>query len=317
MKEARFIKLNKQKWQAMEQQQKLDANQLAANFVELSDDLAYARTFYPGSDTERYLNQQVGHYLVNINGASSTSRKGWWTFWGNEYPRLLAAEHRNLWFAFFFFLFAALIGVFSAAHESSFVRLVLGDAYVNMTLENIASGNPMGVYAKGDAWSMFFYITSNNIRVAFTAFAFGLLFSGGTLWILFFNGLMLGAFQYFFYEHGLLLHSALSIWAHGTFEITSIIIAGGAGLVMGNSFLFPGTYPRLQSFRLGALKGIKIVAGLVPFFILAGWIESFITRYADQQEGIGLMAVIVSWIGVIGYFVVFPLKLSQYAKSKN
>ena len=98
----------------------------------------------------------------------------------------------------------------------------------------------MGVYGSLGEWEMFLFITFNNIKVAFIAFAFGIFFSAGTLWVLFSNGIMLGAFQYFFYERGLLLHSALSVWAHGTFEITSIIIAGAAGLVMGNSFCFRG-----------------------------------------------------------------------------
>ena len=82
-----------------------------------------------------------------------------------------------------------------------------------------------------------------QFRVSFIAFAFGLFFSAGTLWILFSNGMMIGAFEYFFYKYGLLAHSVMSVWAHGTFEITSVIIAGAAGLIMGNSFLFPGTYP--------------------------------------------------------------------------
>ena len=154
-------------------------------------------------------------------------------------------------------------------------------------------------------------ITANNIKVAFVAFVFGIFFSAGTLWILFSNGVMLGAFQYFFFQHGLLLHSVMSVWAHGTFEITSIIIAGGAGLVMGNSFLFPGTYKRSHSFRNGALRGIKIVTGLIPFFIIAGWIESFITRYADTYPVVGAVAIILSLGGVIGYFVVYPYYLHK------
>ena len=103
----------------------------------------------------------------------------------------------------------------------------------------------------------------------------------------------------------------MSVWAHGTFEITSIIIAGGAGLVMGNSFLFPGTYKRSYSFRNGALRGIKIVTGLIPFFIIAGWIESFITRYADTYPVVGAAAIILSLGGVIGYFVVYPYYLHK------
>lgn len=317
MKEARFIKLNQQKWKAMEDKQSLDADRLAANFIELSDDLSYARTFYPGSETERYLNRLVGHYLTDINAAPPVQRRSVLAFFTEDYPVLLATHYKTLLFALGFFIFSAVIGIFSAAHEGSFVRLILGDAYVNMTLDNIAAGKPMGVYAAGDSWEMFFRITINNIRVSFLAFTLGLMFSAGTLSVLFFNGVMLGAFQYFFYQHGLLLHSVASVWAHGTFEITSIIIAGGAGLVMGNSFLFPGTYPRLQSFRKGALEGIKIVTGLIPFFIIAGWIESFITRYADGSPVVGFLVMLFSLLGVVVYFIILPLKTIYYAKRKN
>ena len=305
MKEARFIARNRDKWKEMENWQQFNSEKLAANFMELSDDLAYARTFYPGSEIEQYLNRLMAGYHTNIN-SRPPRKSSLLSFWKKDFPLLIAREYKTLLFAFCFFIISALIGVFSAAHEESFVRMILGDAYVNMTIDNITSGKPMGVYNNMEEWYMFFQITSNNIRVAFIAFAFGLIFSAGTLWILFSNGIMLGAFQFFFYKYGLLLHSSMSVWAHGTFEITSIIIAGAAGLVMGNSFLFPGTYPRLYSFRRGALEGVKIVAGLVPFFIIAGAIESFVTRYADSQPVVGGVVIVLSVIGVVGYFVVYP-----------
>ena len=312
MKEARFVSQNKEKWGKMENVNHLDTDTLASNYVILSDDLSYAKTFYPGSDVEKYLNQLISVYQINIYGKGEQSeRRGMLTFWGHEFPLLLYRERRTLLFALLLFLFSALIGVFSTAHDESFVRSILGDAYVERTISNIENGTPMGIYASGDELDMFVMITTNNIKVAFVAFVFGILFSAGTLWILFTNGLMVGAFQYFFFQQGLLLHSVLSVWAHGTFEITSIIIAGGAGLVMGNSFLFPGTYRRMYSFKEGALRGIKIVTGLIPFFVIAGWIESFITRYADSYPVVGAAAIILSLGGVIGYFIVYPYYLHK------
>ena len=296
----------------MENVGRLNTDTLASNYVILSDDLSYAKTFYPGSDVEKYLNQLISVYQINISGKGEQSeRRGMLTFWGHEFPLLLYRERRTLLFALLLFLFSALIGVFSTAHDESFVRSILGDAYVERTISNIENGTPMGIYASGDELDMFVMITTNNIKVSFVAFVFGILFSAGTLWILFTNGLMVGAFQYFFFQQGLLLHSVLSVWAHGTFEITSIIIAGGAGLVMGNSFLFPGTYRRMYSFKEGALRGIKIVTGLIPFFVIAGWIESFITRYADSYPVVGAAAIILSLGGVIGYFIVYPYYLHK------
>ena len=89
---------------------------------------------------------------------------------------------------------------FSAAYDDSFVRLILGDAYVNLTLQNIADGEPLGIYAKMDELPMFFAITFNNIRVSFIAFTLGIIGSLGTGFLLFRNGIMLGSFQYFFYQ---------------------------------------------------------------------------------------------------------------------
>lgn len=310
MKESRFVSLNKAKWEKMEHLGRLDTDTLASNYVILSDDLSYARTFFPGSDVVKYLNQLISVYQVNIYGKGQEEEKGGvMSFWTREFPLLLYRERRTLLFAMIFFLFSAMIGVFSTAHDDMFVRSILGNEYVERTIRNIENGTPMGIYASGNEWDMFVMITTNNIKVSFVAFVFGVLCSAGTLWILFSNGLMIGAFQYFFFQHGLLLHSVMSVWAHGTFEITSIVIAGGAGLVMGNSFLFPGTYGRMYSFKEGALRGIKIVTGLIPFFVIAGWIESFITRYADAAPIVGAVTILLSLGGVIGYFVVYPYYL--------
>ncbi len=107
----------------------------------------------------------------------------------------------------------------------------------------------MAVYKGMSEGSMFLTITINNIRVSLLAFAAGVLFSVGTGYILFRNGIMLGAFHYLFFEHGYFDDTILTIWIHGTLEITAIIIAGAAGLIMGNGLLFPGTYPRAYAFR--------------------------------------------------------------------
>ena len=97
-----------------------------------------------------------------------------------------------------------LIGVISAANDPNFVRLILGNGYVDMTLDNIANGEPMAVYNGSDEVPMFLGITLNNVMVSFNCFAMGLLTSFGTGYMLLRNGIMIGAFQTFFYQHDLL-----------------------------------------------------------------------------------------------------------------
>jgi uncharacterized membrane protein SpoIIM required for sporulation len=156
---------------------------------------------------------------------------------------------------------------------------------------------------------MFLGIAYNNVRVALTAFAFGLLLSFGTGYILFTNGVMIGVFHYLFFEHGLLLESLLVVYIHGTLELSAIVIAGAAGLSLGNGILFPGTYPRGAAFRRGAKRGLTIVMGLVPVFVAAAFLEGFVTRLTQMPVALSLLIIGASLIFVVGYFIALPYRL--------
>lgn len=310
MREALFIKRNADKWREMEQNPTRDPDELTDRFVELSDDLSYARTFYPNAKVTRYLNGQAAHMHRGLMQNRQDDRSRFITFWKYELPLLFRKSHRLLALSAGIFLVACLLGWISSAHDNTFVRLILGDQYVNMTLENIKKGDPLGVYNSRDQASMFVQITLNNIYVAFRTFVFGLFASFGTIAMLFYNGVMLGSFQYFFHERGLLLDSILKIWIHGTLEISAIVIAGCAGLTVGNSLLFPGTYLRLESFKRGVNQGLKIAIGLVPIFIMAGFLESFVTRLTLPPAVSGSI-ILLSASFIVWYFILYPISLNR------
>ena len=314
MRESVFVKRNTDKWQTIEQNPTRDPDELTARFVELTDDLSYARTFYPDSNVTRYLNGLAAQMHRGLMQNRRDDRSRFVTFWKYELPLLFRQSHRLLAVSAGVFLAACVLGWVSAAHDNTFVRLILGDQYVNMTLENIKKGDPLGVYNSSDQATMFVQITLNNIYVAFRTFVFGLFASFGTVAMLFYNGVMLGSFQYFFYERGLLLDSVLKIWIHGTLEISAIVIAGCAGLTVGNSLLFPGTFSRLESFKQGIKQGLKIAVGLVPVFIVAGFLESFITRLTLPPIVSGGI-IIVSAGFIIWYFILYPISLNRTIKS--
>ena len=315
MREVVFLRQNAERWKQFEAllsaKQDVDPNTLAELFVQLTDDLSYARTFYPDSKTTQYLNALTGRVHRTLYRNRKEDRSRFIRFWTTELPGLFYHHQKEFLTSFLIFAIAVVIGVFSTLNDDSFVRLILGDRYVNMTLENIESGDPMAVYKKAHQVDMFLGITFNNIRVSFLAFALGLLLSFGTGYVLFSNGIMLGAFQAFFYTHGLLWTSARTIWIHGTLEISAIIIAGCAGLVMGNSILFPGTFSRLESFRRGAKRGLKIVVGLVPIFIVAGFLESFVTRLTEMPDGLSITIIVGSLAFILWYFLLYPFQLHR------
>jgi uncharacterized membrane protein SpoIIM required for sporulation len=315
MREALFVKQNAAKWKAYETAATHDPDELAERFLNISDDLAYAKTFYPKSKTTLYLNGLAAgfHQSIYKNKKEKTNRIIF--FWQFELPLLFRQYHKQILYAFIFSITFFLIGIISCMYDKSFVRLILGDGYVDMTNDNIAKGDPFGVFKSQDEFIMFWMIAKNNIYVMTVTFLLGLTCSVGTLVFLFRNGLMVGCFQYLFISKGLGMQSVLVIWIHGTLEISTIILAGAAGLIMGNSILFPKTYSRFISLKKGAMDGLKIMLGIVPIVVTAAIFESFVTRHTEMPVWLSSSILIASFLFIIWYVVIYPLYLSRNLKT--
>ncbi len=315
MREAAFVKRNVKKWEEFEDllnsEGSRDPDKLSELFVKVTDDLSFARTQYPQSKTHQYLNGLASKVHLKIYRNKSEDKKRFINFWRYEMPHLFYSVHTKLFYAFLIFAVAIAIGAISQQVDNDFVRSVLGDGYVNMTLENIEEGNPLAVYGGDSEMDMFFAITFNNVKVSFFAFAAGLLVSVGTGMLLFYNGLMVGTFFTFLAQQGFMQKAFLVVMLHGTLELSAIVIAGAAGFVMGNSILFPGTYSRMTSFLRGAKTGLKVIVGLIPFFIMAGFIEGFITRHTDMPDIINLLVILASAFVIIYYYIIYPIKLNN------
>lgn len=315
MREVAFLRKNADKWKKFEQllkdKSKDDPDKLADLYIELNADLAYAQANYPGSKTEEYLNQLSVAVHDEIYRSKKEETNRIITFWTRELPELFATKQKELLYSFIVFALAIGIGVLSSLNDPSFVRYIMGDAYVNMTISNIDQGDPLAVYKKASEMNMFFAITINNIRVSFYAFASGLLTSIGVGMVLLNNGIMVGAFLHFFAKYGLIGEALRVIFIHGTLELSAIVIAGAAGFVVGNGFLFPGTYSRKESFIKAGKEGLKMIIGLVPVFIAAGFLESFVTRFTNMPVWLSLLIILSSLGFIIFYFVALPLTLKS------
>ncbi len=219
MREALFVKQNSEKWQHYDSMQQASPDEVANQFIEITNDLAYSKTFNPNSKTTAYLNGLASklHQSVYKNKKEKSNR--FIDFWKTELPLIFLQHKKQVLYALCFFLISCAIGALSAKYDDTFVRLIMGDGYVNMTNENIAKGDPFGVYKQDNPFMMFLQIGSNNIFVALYTFVSGIIFSFGSIVSLFRNGIMLGSFQYFFFSKGLGFQSILVIWIHGTLEI--------------------------------------------------------------------------------------------------
>lgn len=322
MREIAFIKQNKDKWLEIEQvinrKVKKNPDELSSLYINLLNDLSFSQTYYPKSNTTIYLNHLSSRVFQDIYKTKRAEKNRLLYFYKTEIPMLMYQYRRYLLYAFSFFIIFTIIGAISAHYDKDFVNLILGENYVNMTIENIKKNNEVGVYQDADELEMSLSIIINNLRVGAYLFTMGVFGGIGSVYILFRNCIMLGSFQYLFFQFGniqSLANSAKGIWIHGVFEIFAIVIEAMAGLIMGASILFPKTFSRFNSFKIGAKNAFKIFISTVPFTIVAGFLEGFITRHALVMPLVLDIIIIFGCLGFITfYYCIYPFIVNRKLK---
>lgn len=319
MREVAFIKQNKEKWldfeKAIFEKNLKNPDELASLYVHLVNDLSYAQTYYPKSKTILYLNNLAAKAFQKIYKTKREETNRFVHFWKVEVPMIVYQYRRYVAYAFILFFAFVAIGAVSAKYDDTFVRLILGDNYVNQTLENIDNGDPVAVYKSGSNWGSFIGITLNNLYVGILSFIYGVFGGLGTAYILLQNGIMIGAFQFFFYEQNVFLKSVRGIWIHGSMEIFAIVIEGAAGLILGASILFPKTYSRMTSFKMGMKDGVKILISTFPFTVAAGFLEGYVTRFSDTMPNYLSVGIILTTLSAISYYyLIYPFLLNKKLK---
>lgn len=328
MKETTFINQNKKKWAKFEKMSKShqnDPDEMSRLFVELTDDLAFARTYYPKRSVRVYLNSLAQRVFHDLYKKKRTPLKKFFTFWTEDLPLEMYRARYALLTSFVIFAIGMLIGIVSTIDNENFLGSVIGYNYVEMAEQNIEKGQPMSVYGSGSEELLFANIAANNLKVMMITFVLGIFFSVGSGIFLFFNSIMVGAFQWFYVVRNLTLASFLTIWIHGAFEIPMIILSAAAGITMGNGLIFPKTLTRAQALVISAKRGIKMLIGIIPFIILAAFIEGYATRHtvvttegepipSEWPPALKWTFILTCFAIVIFYFVLYPMMV---AKKRN
>lgn len=321
MREAMFIKKNADKWQEYQHVPTNDPDEQSNRFIDLLDDLSYSKTFYPYSKATQWINGIAASIYQKIyqNKKEKYSRIG--LFWKRELPMAMYNNRKILYSTFFICIICVLLAVWSSMQNYNFVKGFLGEDMVERTQEHIRSGDPFGYYNSEDKFSMFAVIMFNNILVAFISYVGGITFGIVTLWQLFRTCLMIGTFQYMQFAEGFGWQSVLVIWIHGTIEIFSFVLSSMAGFIIAKGIMFPATYKRIDSFRMHMKDSIKIIIALVPFFIVAAFLESYITYLSsnrfNKENDISLpiwasvFILIASFSFMVWYFIIYPKKVNK------
>lgn len=316
MREVAFIKQNKEKWLEFEQvisKKEIKSPDTIANLhIKIMNDLAYAQTYYPKSKVTIYLNKLAKSSFSNVYDSKREQKNIVLYFFLEKVPLIAYYNRKYLYLAFIVFFCFFLIGLFSTFNDSFFARQILGNQYIDMTIENIESGDAMAVYKNGSNWGTFIGIYENNQKVGLYMFLSGIFLGKGTGFYVVKNAIMVAVFQAFFYQYNSLYDSLKGIWIHGTYEIFGLIIESGAGYMIGGSILFPGALKRIESFLKGTKNAFYLFLSTIPFTIMAAFLEGYVTRYSNKIPDLFCFAIILfSLLSISYYYLYLPFVVAK------
>lgn len=276
-------------WRGLSEVQVRD---LARLYRATTSDLALAKRDFPRNEITVYLNQLVARAHAVVYRSEPLALSRLWRFATTGFPRLF----RETWVfsivaALFFILPAIASGLITYARPESATLLLPPEVH---DLIGIVEDKELWIdipveerpYASA-------FIMRNNIQVSFLAFASGLTAGVLTLWVLFFNGLLIGTLTGLTAFHGVGFELWTFVIGHGVIELTIIFISGGSGLMLGWAILRPGLLRRRDALTQAARKAVYLLLGALPWLVVAGTIEGFIS----PNENI---AIPVKWIVGIG-----------------
>jgi uncharacterized membrane protein SpoIIM required for sporulation len=284
---SQFIQTRKDRWQELDTLlRRIESRRLRAlGRVELkrlgqlyrvvATDVAVAQTNFPNSDTARTLNELAARAHPLVYRSRSLPAAGVWQFFRVELPQTFRRHIHYFNLAAVIFCVAALLGAIATLLDEATAGIVLSPKMIEyvhrheMWTDHIFSVTPGSVMSTA--------IFTNNISVSFTVFAFGLTFGVGTCYMLALNGLMLGCVISLCARYGMLGPLLAFVTAHGVVEISIILVAGAAGLMVGGALIAPGDYTRRDALAVQGQEGVKLVLGTAPFLIVVGLIEGFVS----------------------------------------
>jgi uncharacterized membrane protein SpoIIM required for sporulation len=250
-----------------------ELRELGLLYRQAAQDLSAVRADRGSRTQEEYLNLLLARAHNRIYSGRKLEPLQIWRFFAVEYPRLFRRMFPYVATALAIFLAGAALGALLTFSRPAFMRLYLGPAMLDkierheMWAKSIVSVKPLA-----SSWIM-----TNNISVTFMAFAYGITAGLMTIKLLFENGLQIGVLSVACAQ----AHMSRDLWsfvaAHGSLELPSIFIAGGAGLRIATGMLFPGIYTRRDALKRAAMEAIRLLAGTVPLLIIAGTLEGFLS----------------------------------------
>ncbi|HUA14458.1 MAG TPA: stage II sporulation protein M [Verrucomicrobiae bacterium] len=289
--------LTRAKKQGLHTLSRSELRELGLLYRQTATDLSAVRGDPSSVQQSRYLNQLLGRAHNAIYAGQKKSIGGIWHYYTHQYPRVFRRLLPYTAAATAIFFLGSLAGAFFTLSDADYARQFLPPNLIasidrhEMWTHSIVSIKPQASSA----------IMTNNMSVSFMTFAAGITAGLGTLYLLFFNGMMLGVIGVACGTHDM----GIALWSfvlpHGVLELPAIFIAGGAGLRLAQALMFPGALSRRDSLAVGGTQAVRLLVGVIPILIVAGSIEAFFSpsetpAYLKFLAAGGLFTLLITYL---------------------
>jgi uncharacterized membrane protein SpoIIM required for sporulation len=274
------------------------ARRLGRLYRAASSDLIWARGELVDAALVDYLNDLVARAYAVVHAGSGSRARKLGRFFLVEFPRTFREEWRAVALSALLFFGGGAVGAVAMAVDPGASGVLIPEDHQQRTPAERVAEDEDGVAHSGDEGAAFSsFLFTHNIRVTFLVFALGLTFGVGTVGVMFYNGVPLGALAMQYHQYG----KGLFFWAwilpHGIPEITQILVAGAAGLLLARGLLVPGRRSRRDAVVHEAKRATRLVVGGMPILVLAGLVEGTISQ---MHEPVVPYAAKLVFAGVVG-----------------
>jgi uncharacterized membrane protein SpoIIM required for sporulation len=253
-----------------------ELQEMALLYRQVAADLSVLRQDSTSRTYAQYVNQLLARAHHIIYSGRKTNLRTLFLFLRDEYP---AVFQRQIGYVAASLLVSVAFGVLGAVLTTvrpEFMRHFVGPEMIaTMERHEMWTKSVVSVAPMASSWIM-----TNNLTVSFVTFAGGIVFGLGTFLALFQNGIMLGVIGAACHHYDMSLALWSFVAAHGSLELPSIIIAGGAGFRLGHAMLFPGALRWKESVARGGIEATRLVSGIIPLLVIAGTLEGFFSPSA-------------------------------------
>jgi uncharacterized membrane protein SpoIIM required for sporulation len=222
----------------------------------------------------RFLNQLCGRAYATIYQPPRERAAALRAFFLRQLPATARAEGRFIAASAGILVLGTLLGALVVAVEPRGAELLVPPGVRAAVAEHRMWTDALLTALPGSVGASM--IATNNLTVTIVAFASGIFFGLGPLFVLASNGMSLGAITALCVREGLGWPLFSFIGAHGPIELSIIAVAGGAGLMLGHALIDPGELPRGQMLRKRGRRAVRLVLGCAPPLVLAGVLEGFV-----------------------------------------